>query len=75
MNLETAVERARAGRDAVRLQGATKVDAESTQACTARARNEAQPCQRAAARSARVRIVLTQEVRPVLSADAKDHAA
>ena len=66
-NLETAVERARAGRDAVRWQGATRP--------RARARNEEQRRQRAAARSARVRSVLTQKVNQVVSANDKVHAA
>ena len=56
-NLETAIGRARVGRDAVRWQGVTTLRAP--------AREAEQRSQRAAARLNRVRSALTQEVRVV----------
>ena len=65
-NLETAVGRARVGRDAVRWQGATTR--------RAHAREEEQRRQRAAARLNRVRSALTQTVRVVVGRDLSIHA-
>ena len=66
-NLETAVGRARVGRDAVRWQGETTLRAP--------AREAEQRSQRAAARRNRVRSALTQEVRVVMATNLSVHAA
>ena len=66
LNLETAVGRARVGRDAVRWQGATTL--------RAHAREEEQRGQRAAARLNRVRSAVTQEVTFVVVTNASGHA-
>jgi len=66
MILETAVERARVRRDAVRWQGATTRRAP--------AREEEQRGQRAAARRNRVRSALTQMVTVVVGMDLSVHA-
>ena len=67
MILETAVGRARVGRDAVRWQGATTLRAP--------AREAEQRGQRAAARLNRVRSALTQEVSVVMGTNLSVHAA
>ena len=66
MILETAVGRARVGRDAVRWQGATTL--------RAHAREEEQRGQRAAARLNRVRSAVTLEVKVVVSCGVNGHA-
>ena len=66
MILETAVGRARVGRDAVRWQGVTTL--------RALAREAEQRSQRAVARLNRVRSALTQEVRVVMGTNLSVHA-
>ena len=67
LNLETAVGRARVGCDAVRWQGATTL--------RARAREEEQRGQRAAARLNRVRSAVTPTVTVDVSSEINVHAA
>ena len=67
LNLETAVGRARVGRDAVRWQDVTTL--------RAHAREAEQRGQRAVARLNRVRSALTQEVRVVMATNLSVHAA
>ena len=67
MILETAVGRARVGRDAVRWQDVTTL--------RAHAREAEQRGQRAAARLNRVRSALTQEVRVIVGTNLSVHAA
>jgi len=64
-NLETAVGRARVGRDGVRWQGATTL--------RAHAREEEQRRQRAPVRLSRVRSAVTQKVKVVVGAKARIH--
>jgi hypothetical protein len=65
LNLDPAVERARVGCDAVRWQGATTL--------RARAREEEQRSQRAAAQTNRVRSALTQLVRVFVPGELNVH--
>jgi len=66
MNLETAVERARAGRDVPFWQGATR---RRLNAC-----NEEQRGQGGAARFDRVRSAVTQVVKAIVGANVRIHA-